>query len=138
MMFSLAYNYFLILQLPGVYESTSLYAIMGQMTFVPLLGTGLTVYLPVLILLVAIVNTFDACTRILKMAGIDVSGDPNLKDPNHVDVMNEGKHLIKAGRRKALPQDDPEKGGVLGKGISNVKNTLKGILPTSGNKSSKK
>ncbi len=67
---------------------------MGQMSFVPILGTGLNVYLPIGFLVIAAFNTFDACTKIMLWCGIDVASDPDPNNPDHKDAVAEGNTAV--------------------------------------------
>ena len=73
------------------------------MEFVPFLGTAFTFYLPLALLIIMGMNAFNGCTKLLNMMGIDVSGDPDPENPDHEDIVQEGKHLLESGRRHAKP-----------------------------------
>ena len=65
MQFSLGYNFLQCLQMP---MHTAFQQILGNMTFVPVLGAGINVVLPILIVVVALLNSFNACTKFLAVS----------------------------------------------------------------------
>jgi hypothetical protein len=89
MQFALSYNYFMCLQVPNLYSKTALFAVMGPLKFVPILGGEIFLYLPIAFIFVAFFNTFDVGSKILKKIGIDIAGDPNPKSKDHMDLVRE-------------------------------------------------
>jgi hypothetical protein len=123
MQFSLSYNFLLTLHNEDLYKKTGLFGVLGVVSICDILifyiyarirtitnsalifiklEVSLLRVLPIAMLLIAVMNVFDTCGKIMQRFGIDVSKYPDEKNSEHLQMVKDGKHLIERGRRKGL------------------------------------
>ncbi len=94
MQFSLSYNFLLMLHQPLLNKNTGLYHVLGS------IEGALINILPICLLVIAGMNLFETCAKLLSKVGIDAARDPDPKNPEHMEQVTEGRHLIARGRRQ--------------------------------------
>eukprot|EP01036_Dinobryon_divergens_P028351 gene28351-37283_t len=75
--FSVGYNFILCLNLPNS-NKTAFDLLMQNMETVPVFGASFTVYVPIVMVLVALITLFDGLPRILKLIGVETEDSPTL------------------------------------------------------------
>jgi len=76
--FALGYNFLLFLNVPAT-DATSFNRLMSNITIVPVFGTSFTVYVPIVMIAVALMTLFNVLARLLRLIGLDAedAGTPS-------------------------------------------------------------
>jgi hypothetical protein len=119
--FSLGYNFLLALNAPRT-QQTAFHKLMANMQTIPLFGTSLTVYMPILMIVIALCTLFNVFTRIVSLCGLE-SQDPVGKCCSFSSTRNAGSN----GDDEMLLFNDDEKERYL-EGKKLVKNEIKHMV----------
>ena len=134
--FSLCYNFLMMLNVSGT-DRTAFNTLMSNMNTIPVFGHQVTVFVPIIMILVAAVTFMNGYGRMLRLVGVETEDSATtattccwgaaVEDASQIEL---GKKLISSAMRQLGLQDD-EKGVVNPMRQGTI---LQGILPHELNK----
>ncbi|CAM9512871.1 unnamed protein product [Ectocarpus sp. 12 AP-2014] len=106
--FPLGYNFMRMLRYYGT-KSASVPALslpafqklMNDMSTVPVLGTGFTVYAPLVLVILCAFTYYKGYARVLRLVGLEHVDLVSMDDPGGNAVLDEGRELVERGKRQA-------------------------------------
>ncbi|CAM9801132.1 unnamed protein product, partial [Ectocarpus sp. 12 AP-2014] len=71
------------------------------MSTVPVLGTGFTVYAPLVLVILCAFTYYKGYARVLRLVGLEHVDLVSMDDPGGNAVLDEGRELVERGKRQA-------------------------------------
>mmetsp|Transcript_5899 Transcript_5899/g.13016 ORF Transcript_5899/g.13016 Transcript_5899/m.13016 type:complete len:780 (-) Transcript_5899:165-2504(-) len=141
--FAIGYNFLMYVNVPRA-SNTAFNDLMSNMELIPVFGTSFAVYIPLIMLLVALLTLFDGYGRIVKLLGVEMEDSPSRgnglsclcgpdpDDPQLEEQLRTGKLIItnelkqwRAAAELAAPRA-PREARTMRIGMTNITDALIG------------
>lgn len=107
--FTLGYNFLMILHVPKTSQS-AFHSLMNNIAMIPVFGTSFNVYVPLTMILVALITFFNGYARLWRLVGVESEevhssqvcccGEPGELSQDETAQINAGKVLVQGERRR--------------------------------------
>jgi hypothetical protein len=112
--FSLGYNFLMYLNVPRT-DKTAFSLLLSDITIIPVFGASFTVYVPIVMIIIAIISLFNGFSRFLSIIGMESEDNldsdvefinsiccskNNIDDTNDNEKLKNGKRLVENAFRK--------------------------------------